>query len=315
MTALIAAALIVVAAVLAELAFPGQPVYHFGWYNVMLGALVVVACVAGRRQSARRSAPSRFAMLLVVAGAGVTGLAGVANGLFAPDNQTFVGAPGQRIAVQSLGTLDFPLAASDSSSSETVTLERTFHAPVRIARRPKVTGNFVLRTTPRDVVDVEARDLRGNRLTVTQPSGAVFLSPVLLMEHRQTIAGMSLPYDSFNVPAVRRVVKAVMFSPPQAAMLLRAGVGPGDAAVLFAVDDENERPLPHGIALSAAGRSAAVGALVLRATVVSYPAVEVVAAPNAVAVGLGALLAIGGLIALLTRDDRPDVSQDDAAGR
>jgi hypothetical protein len=313
LTVLSAAALIVVGAVFAELVFPGAAVYHFGWYNVLLVAFVAVAFGAGRRQFARLAVRARLAMLALLAGVGVAGLAGAASGLLAPDNQTFVGAPGQRIAVESLGQLDFPIALSDARTPGTVTLERASRAPIAIGVRPRLTGNFTLRLVARSVVYVEARDLRGNRLTVTQPSGSVFLSPVLLMEHRQTIAGMDLPYDSFNVPAARRVVKAVMFEPSQAAMLLHGGTELGQSAVLFAVDDENEQPLAHAIALSAGGRSVAVGGLILRGAVEDYPAVEVAATPNVLAATLGTLLAIGGLTALLTRHDRPNVSHDDAA--
>ena len=225
----------------------------------------------------------------------------MASGLFAPDNQTFIGAPGQRISVEALGVLTFPLASTDAPASGSVTLERALHAPMELRESRSDAGNFILRTIPRSVVYVEARDLRGSRLTITQPAGSAFLSPVLLMEHRQTIAGMDLPYDSFSVPAARRIVKVVMFTPGQAAMLLHGGAKIAEAAVLFAVDDENERPLSNAIALSAGGRAVRVGGLSLRATVESYPAVEVVAAPNALATAFGTALVLGGMIGLLLR--------------
>jgi len=232
--------LAVVAAVVVELVLPGRTVYHAGWYNVVLAALAIVALAAGRRQLRRApDARLRLAVIAMMAGAGIVALAGVASGLLAPDDQTFVGAPGQRLRVESLGSLSFPLASSESAASGAVTLERPLHGAVTIGERPFYAGNFVIRTTPRDFVYVEARDLHGNRLTVTQPSGSVFLSPVLLMQHRQTIAGMDLPFDSFSVPAAQRVVRAVLFTASQAAMLLRAGAAPGAPAVLFAVDDEN----------------------------------------------------------------------------
>jgi hypothetical protein len=147
-------------------------------------------------------------------------------------------------------------------------------------------------------VYVEARDLRGNRLTITQPTGSVFLSPVLLMQHRQTIAGMELPFDSFNVPAEQRVVKAVLFTAAQAAMLPH-NAEIGDPAVLFAVDDANDRLLPHAIALSSGGKSVRAGGLALRGRVAGYPAVDILSAPNLIAVVLSALVVAAGLIALL----------------
>jgi hypothetical protein len=267
---------------------------------VALAALAIVALVAGRRFLRRaQDARIRLAVFAMMAGAAVVALAGVASGLLAPDGQTFVGAPGQRLRVESLGTLSFPLASSESAASGGVTLERPLHGAVTIGERPYYAGNFVVRATSRDVVYVEARDLRGNRLTVTQPSGSVFLSPVLLMQHRQTIAGMDLPFDSFSVPAAQRVVRAVMFTASQAAMLLRGGAQFGAPAVLFAVDDENQRPVANAIALSAGGRVVRAGGLLLLGNVIAYPAVAVAATPNLVATAFGAVLVLGGLIAAI----------------
>jgi hypothetical protein len=278
-----------------------------------------VTVAVGRKAFRRsRTARARWAAAAVLCGAAIAGFAGVASGLLAPDNQTFVGAPGERVRVESLGVLSFPLASSDAPAAS-VTLERPLRARVEIGEHRRNAGNFILRAIERDVAFVEARDLRGNRLTVTQPAGSAFLSPVLLMEHRQTIAGMDLPYDSFNVPAARRVVKAVLFTPEQAAMLEHGAAASGDAAVLFAVDDEKERALPNAIAMSVGGKAVSAGGLSLRGWVAQYPAVEAVAAPNAVAAGLGAVLVLGGLLALvgrpvlLTGDDRADVSHDDAS--
>jgi hypothetical protein len=314
LNALLASALVVACAVAIELFVPGKAIYHTGWYNVGLSALVVVAFVTGRRAFRRsKSSRVRLAISALVLGSAISGFAGVASGLLAPDNQTFIGAPGQRIAVDSLGVLSFPLASSDAPASSSVTLSRGFGASLEIGTRARNAGNFIVRTIPRDVAYVEARDLRGNRLTITQPEGSAFLSPVLLLQHRQTIAGIDLPYDSFNLPAARRIVKAVAFTAAQAAMLVRGGAQPGETAVLFEVDDENERPLPHAIALSAGGRVVRIGGLLLRGFVAPYPAVEVFAAPNVVATAFGSLLVVGGLIALLTGNDRANVSQNDAA--
>ncbi len=303
MTGFIIVAIVVVAAVAAEVAFPGRDLYHSGWYNVALAALLVVV-VAGARQQFRAASTvqARWGIVAIAAGVLITGLAGVANGLLAPDNRTVIGAPGQQVHVDELGgLLVFPLIGGDAPGTAPVTLERAGRSPLAIGVRSRDTGNFVLHATPRDVVSVEARDLRGNRLTITQPSGATFLSPVLLMEQRQTIAEMNLPYDSFSVPALKRIVKAVMFTPAQAALLRHDAAIGGDAAVLFAVDDENDRPLPHAIALSTGGKEVRAGGLALRGTVATYPAVEIIAVPALVAVVLGALLVLGGLVALVAR--------------
>lgn len=294
----VAASLIIGVAVCAELLVPGVPLYHTGWYNVALAALIVVAIAGARRVFAdATSRRARLATLAALLGAIAVGLAGVTNGLFAPDNRNVVGAPGQRVSVESLGTLSFPLVSQDGPA--TVTLERALFGPMQIGSRRRDAGSFMVRTLPRDVVSVEVRDLRGNRLTVTQPQGSAFLSPVLLMQQRQTIAGLDVPFDSFNVPAARRVVKAILFNPQQAAAFVHDTSLAGGGAVLFAVDDESDRPLPRGIALSAGGREVQAANLSLRGTIVSYPQVEVVSSPNLAAVLLGALFIVGGLVALL----------------
>lgn len=311
MSTFVAAALLAAAGVIVEIIFPGAPLYHAGWYNVLLCALIVVAAASGRKNFRRIGvARSRLAIVSVIGGTAIAGFAGVVSGLLAPDNQTYIGAPGQRVRVESLGDLVFPIAQTENGSPGFVRLERSSRSTLRIGERFRDTGNFIVRTIARSVVYVEARDLRGNRLTVTQPLGAAFLSPILLMQHRQSIAGLDLPFDSFNVPAARRIVKAVMFTPAQAAMLLHGGAVLGEAAVLFAVDDENEQPLPHAIALSAGARTVRADDLLVRGAVASYPAVEVVAAPNLLATSVGALLVLGGLIALIV-----NVLQDTTARR
>lgn len=294
-------ALVVTAGVVVEIWLPGRPAYHAGWYNVALTALTIVVVVNERKQWKAQSSRSRLAILAVAFGAAAAGLAGVANGLFAPDNRDVVAAPGERVRIEELGTLSFPLAGDDRTAPVVVTLERALHAPLEIGVRARNAGSFILRAVPRDVVDVEVRDLRGNRLTVTQPNGSVFLSPVLLMQARQTIAGMSLPFDSFNVPAARRVVKAILFTPAEAAVVLHDPGAVGQPAVLFAVDDERERPLPHAIALSARGAAVHAGDLWLRGDVTSYPEIEITSIPNIAVVTIGTLLVLGGLVGLAVR--------------
>ena len=296
-------ALLATAAVIVEIWLPGRPAYHAGWYNVALAALAILVIVSARKQwKAARSSRSRLAIVAVAFGAAAMGVAGVATGLFAPDDRNVVGAPGERVRVEDVGTLSFPLPGEARNAPAIVTLDRPLHAPLAIGERARNAGNFILRAAPRDVVDVEVRDLLGNRLTVTQPNGSVFLSPVLLMQARQTIAGMDVPFDSFNVPAARRVVKAILFTPAEAAVLMHdpAASSPerSRSGVLFAVDDENDRPLPHAIVMSAGGAPVRAGGLWLRADVVSYPEIEVTWAPNIAVVAIGTLLVIAGLVVL-----------------
>jgi hypothetical protein len=312
----LATALVATAGVIVEILSPGRPSYHTGWYNVVLSALAILVVVNGRKEwKTGRSSRARLSIAAIAFGAAAMAVAGVANGLFAPDDRNVVGAPGERVRVEDVGTLSFPLPGEDRNGPVVVTLDRPLHAPLEIGARARNAGSFILRGVPRDVVDVEVRDLLGNRLTVTQPNGSVFLSPVLLMQARQTIAGMDVPFDSFNVPAARRVVKAILFTPAEAAVLLHdpGAPGPQRGAVLFAVDDENDRPLPHAIVMSAGGATVRAGGLQLRADVTSYPEIEVVWSPNLAVVAIGTLLVVSGLVvlgvgALVPRHNRAHVS-------
>jgi hypothetical protein len=88
----------------------------------------------------------------------------------------------------------------------------------------------------------------------------------------------------------------VLFTPQEAATL--RGAAAGAPAVLFAVDDEEDRPLPHAIALASDGETISLGGLQLRPTVISYPAVEIVAAPSLPVVAVGVALVVAGIAAL-----------------
>ena len=293
--ALLAAAICVLVAI--ELVLPGRSVYHAGWSNVALAALAIWCAAAARKRFAKApGALARWAIVVVAFGAGVSAFAGVVSGVFAADTRTIVGAPGERVHLGEIGAvLVFPLA----ERSDDVRLVSSGNAVRSIGTGWSDVGSAMLRTQPRQVVAVDARTLQGGHLTVTQPTGSVFLSPVLLMQQRQQIAGMNLPYDSFAVPAAHRIVKAVLFTPQEAATL--RGAAAGAPAVLFAVDDEEDRPLPHAIALASDDETVALGGLRLRPTVTSYPAVDIVAAPSLPVVAVGVVLVAAG-IALLAVD-------------
>ncbi len=275
-----------VAGVLVQCVLPGRDVYHAGWYNVLLAACAVWTLLA-----LRRTGPGAW-----LSGFGVAAVvfAGIASGLLGPDTRTVVGAPGSSVPDAQLGaTLVFPLAGD---LRQGVMLERGGSASAIGAWR--YTATALLRSRDRPVVSIDARNARGAHLTITQPSGSVFLSPVLLMQARQTIDGLSLPYDSFALPAVHRIVKAVYFSSREAASM-PALAQAGGAVVLFDVEDDTGASLPHGIAVARDGGSASIDGVRLAPTLFSYPAIEVISIPDLAVVALG-LLAIGGGM-LLTR--------------
>ena len=261
--------------VLVQYAVPGRELYHDGWYNVLLAALGIWAIVAS----------ARARMWLFAFGVAAVAFAGVANGLLGPDDQMVIGAPGANVGTQAGVTLTFPPLDRASDIS-----------PLR------VTAGALLRKVDRAVVEVDARDARGGHLTVTQPAGAAFLSPVLLMQQQQTIFGLLLPYDSFALPGEHRIVKAVLFDRDEAQALpaLASLNGP---VVLFDLEDETGASIPHGIGIAADGRTAVIDGVQLVPHVRSYPAIEVIAIPDIAVVVLGILAGCAG--SLLTLRPKP----------
>jgi hypothetical protein len=279
-------------AVVLQTVLADRAIWHAGWYSVALGALLALTVAFARRALHARAAP-RIAVWAVACGTGVLGAAGIASGLLAPGPQLVIAAPGVWEPVAGLGEIHFP----PLSSGDAPALQQGGRVLPIGAQR--YVGSFVLRTIPRTVVDVHAYTPGGAQLTVTQPQGSAFSSPVLLMDQTQVISGMQLPFDSFAVPAAHRIVKAVLFSARQVA-LMRAIAGPPEPIVLFAVDDEMDDPIPHAIAMARNGSSIRIGGLRLRPTIANYPAVDVLSVPSLVAVVTGlAMLAAGAALAIL----------------
>lgn len=293
----IIAGAVLVACALVELIVPGQDLYHYGWFNVLLAALVIVALLPLPKElRATASQRARVAFAVAVAGCVLAGFATIASGLLGPDTQTLVAAPGATVRVDELGgSLVFPIASSGSPTQSGVLLERGVRAQPIGGRR--YDGPFLLESVERSVVAVDVSDPHGGHLTVTQPTGNAFLSPVLLMQNQQTIAGMTVPYDSFAVPAAHRAVKAVLFSADQAARL--PSLGAAVPAVLFDVENDNDVEVKNGIGVARDGARVTLGGIVLQPHVFDYPAVRVVSVPDWRIVLFALVLAIGG--AILTR--------------
>lgn len=279
----------------AEYVSPGGSLYHLGWYNVAIAAFAVwiVLSVRTAVKELPQGAPRAGAWLFAF-GICAVAFAGIASGLLGPDDRLVIGAPGASLPDNSYnGTLMFPVI--DASDSH-VMLESGGRG--RAVGNYTLTANAVLRSVTRTVVEVDASDAHGGHLTITQPNGSAFLSPVLLMQSTQTISGLTVPFDSFALPGVHRIVKTVLFSEREAASL-PALATQGGAVVLFDMEDEAGNELPHAIAIARNGKPARIQNIVLTPTIIAYPAVMVAATPDLAAVILGIVAAAGGL--LLTR--------------
>ncbi|MDQ2662744.1 MAG: hypothetical protein M3Y18_01765 [Candidatus Eremiobacteraeota bacterium] len=271
-----------IVAVCAQVAAPQFFAFHTAWYNL---ALVALGALVLRQMRARGN-------VLVAAGASLAIVAGLACGLLAPDPQIIVGAPGATVQVpDARGALHFPLAPERDGALRAALARGSSEREIGPGRA--LFASFEMWPVNRTVLFVEARDTLGNHVTVTQPTGAAFLSPVLLLQSHTTIAGMDVPFDSFAVPAKGLVVKAILFAPRQAAQMRAARNFRGKSAVLFAVSDETGRMLAHGLGLAPDGGSKVVGPLRLQAIEEMFPAVEFAAIPNlpVLCVGIAAFLA------------------------
>lgn len=275
--------------VLAQDAYPGAAVYHAGWYNALDIAFFVLAAL--RLRPLRKTHAAILPALAAAAfGAAIVVFAGAASGLMGPDTHTVVGAPGATVRDEDAGgAFVFPLHGT------AVAFQRG-NGSVAVGGGRRYTGALVLWQKPRTVIHVNAADARGGHLTITQPTNASFLSPVLLLQQTTTIDGMNVRFDSFSVPAMQRNVKAVYFSPQQAAQLHTDPPIVGGAAVLFAVADNQDRVVPQGIGIVPPGERKPIGGLLLSATVESYPAVVVASAPYWPVLALGLLILVAAAV-------------------
>ncbi len=276
--------------VLAQDVYPGASVYHYGWYNALVIALFVLA--AWQIRSLRKTHAAVLPALAAAAfGAAIVVFAGAASGLMGPDTHVVIGAPGASVRDEDAGgSFVFPL------KGDQIALQRGRSAVTVGGAGRRYTGGFVLWEQPRTILEIEAADPRGNHLTITQPTNASFLSPVLLLQQRTNIDGMDVSFDSFSVPAVQRNVKAVLFTEQQAAQLHTDPPIIGQPAILFAVANTRDQVLAGGIGIAPPGVQKSLAGLRLTASVGTYPAVVVASAPYWPILALGLLLIIAGII-------------------
>jgi hypothetical protein len=285
------ASVLLVVAVFAQDIVPTWPGFHDWRYAALLVALAMPALgyIGFARKGADDAFGGRCAIALI--GALLIGVAGLACGLLGPDSVTLSRVPGTVAPLPDLWVAAFfPTTDADGiRMGDAALLLRRRGAPSReiVPGTRRFFCSYVLESRLAHAAYVEARDERGGRLTITQPTGSTFLSPVLLFPSNVAIGGQTLPSDSFAVPAARRRVE-VMYMSVQAVRNTRAGRGIGDhPAVLFAVDDDAGRLVPGGVAMSALGAQARVGGLVIQATAGTYPELVVSAVPSCAALWLG----------------------------
>jgi hypothetical protein len=282
----------------AQDAFPARDWYH-GWqYITILAIAIVVMAVYALRARAGDDGIAGRRLAVAMIGAVIVAAAGMISGLCGPDTVTVVGTPGTVTPVPDLGAAAF-FAAADAASiargDAVVTLRRRGAPPVEVGARPVPLDLSVVVAQPRPAAYVVARDTRGERLTVTQPSNPSFLSPVLLFRSTQPIRDRTFPLDTFAVPAVHRVVHALYFSPADLAAFRHTAQGEG-GIVLSATDEGGTE---QGLTIAPSGQGVPLAGLDLTLTMGTYPILIVAAAPEPFAlIGGTVVFGAAGLWAL-----------------
>ena len=283
---------------LAQDAAPGWSGFHTWQYAAALAIamIAIVGYVLEARQGRDGEAGRRWIVAMI--GTLVLGMAALSSGLLGPDTQIVTQAPGTVAPLPAIGAAAFfPLAgpAEIARGDARLTLRRRDGTSSEVVfGRSRFVGANALRLVPHVAAFVEAKDLRGNHLTVTQPTNPSFLSPVLLFGQNVPIAGKDVPSDAFAAPALHRQIKAFYFEKgvPGAQHAANLGTGP---AMLFAIDDDDGRLIPGAIGFARSGAAVRLGGLELRASLGTYPALEISAIPYPLAMWLGVALTLAGV--------------------
>jgi hypothetical protein len=292
-----AVALVAIALVLAQIVAPATALYHTWQYALALAlALAVILAYAnGARRGGDGVAGKRLALAML--GAAIVAFAGLASGLLGPDTATIVGTPGTVTPIPALGAA----AAFGPADAETIArgasgvgLRRRGAAEIGLAGGARrLLGESLVYLTPRPAAYVEAADGRGAHLTVTQPTNASFLSPVLLFRDRQRIGTISVPLDTFATPSLHRVFRALYFTPAELAEFRHAAAEVHVPALVLTASDDAGKPL--GITLAPSGSEVELADARVRVTLGTYPALAIAAAPEPWALLAGLVLFVGGV--------------------
>jgi hypothetical protein len=274
--------------------WPRWPGFHTWEYATVLAVGMLLAGSAA--WGAMRGRQDREAAGTAIAGLGalLALLCGLASGLLGPDSQTYLRGPGTVLPLPDAGVAAaFPIAdaAEIASGESTIDLRKRDHTvePVPAGARA-IVGSFAVEAERRAAAFVRVTDAAGRHMTVTQPSGAAFLSPVLLFPNSVRIGGNDVVADSFTVPALARTIKAIYF--PATALALTRGHADlgGKDAVLFVVDDPQGKLVSGGIGLATSGGRVRLAGLSVWPTLGSYP--ELVVSPVPPPAGFGLSLVI-----------------------
>jgi hypothetical protein len=294
------AALLACALVVAQFVYAGAAVFHTWQYATALAILAWMLIAQGVREM-RESGGGRL-MAVALLGVVIVVADGMASGLLGPDTERVTRAPGSILPVPGLGAAVFSSADPQTiaSGSASITLRRRDRSEIAITPGSrKFFGALMLFVEPIPAAYVEAFDASGNHLTITQPNGGSFLSPVLLFQEKQAIAGQQHPVDGFAIPAAKRTLKVVYLTAGDVARLhvpLAPGAAPRPAILYDVFDLSGNHSLAIGVAQS--GDETTLASVRLRSTLGHYPELVIASVPEPYVLLLGLLLFASGIGAL-----------------
>lgn len=296
------AALAVVFLSFAQDAVPGLAFYHTWQYALALA--VAIGFVANHTLRERR-------YRLATVGIAVMGLTALYVGLTGDDTQTLARGPGQVVHVGGDTVVHFPIATAAQVRDGSAVLDVVGRGSLPPGGR-SYAGSSVLISEMHPAAYIEAYDRHGRHLTVTQPQGNAFLSPILLFPGHERLRDRSYPTDVFALPSLSRTIEAFYFSPNDVATLQHASLPAGDPAVLVALTNSDHKLVPGGIGFLPQGVPTSIGDVRLTASIGRYPVLVVASAPwPPLLIGGVALTALG--IALRLRKRAMALSANGAA--
>ncbi len=273
---------------------PGLDIYHTWQYAALMSIAIImlVNYAWGARTGRDGSNGQRFAV--GVLGALVIAVGGLLSGLIGPDTIAVGGSPGTVTPVPDLQAAAFFSAADPQTIARgdaTVSLRQKGADPMFVPAGGRVyIGTSIAYLESRPAAYIVAHDTHGNRLTVTQPNNATFLSPVLLFAQTQPLRDKNYPLDTFATPGLHRIARALYFSADDAQTFNHLGAK--QPALVLSVNDDAGKSV--GLTIAPSGKPVIVGDLQVTATLGTYPKLMVASAPHPAVFAIGMLLFIGG---------------------
>jgi hypothetical protein len=266
-------------------------------------ALLVRLVVMRLRRGAASDAPREET--IAEAGVALALCAALLCCLLAPEPRLFRGTPAQSLDLGGEGLQAlFPTGVVALDAPEAMRVSLIAASDRRLTmegQRPLLLRDRILSAEPHVIATVEARGMGGDRLTVTQPLGTAFLSPMLTFPTTTEVLGLPLPSDFFTIPSLGRTVRAFLVTSELMRDPRVARVSGGRAGVLWAVEDASGRVLAHGIGFAADGSPLKLAGVVLTPHLGLFPALRVASVPEPMPMIIGVTAYVMGGATLVYR--------------